>query len=98
MLQACPCFALIPASAAWVALEAFLALPQVDVIEQSAPKRWMDAYVAAFAMAAGVVLVSLDRDFSRFEQQDLKFQHLLADGSGCKVIGTEPWSQLQPRI
>ena len=53
---------------AWVALEAFLALPQVDVIdeppelarhwrqlraiEQGAPKRWMDAYLAAFAMAA----------------------------------------------
>ena len=85
---------------AWVALEAFLALPQVDVIdeppelarhwgqlgaiEQTAPKRWMDAYLAAFAMAAGVLLVSLDRDFSHFEQQGLKFQLLLADGSGGK--------------
>jgi len=85
---------------AWVALEAFLALPQVDLIdeppelarhwrqlcaiEQSAPKRWMDAYLAAFAMAAGVLLVSLDRDFSHFEQQGLKFQLLLADGSGGK--------------
>ena len=69
---------------AWVALEAFLALPQVDVIdeplglarhwrplgaiEQSAPKRWMDAYLVAFAIAAGVLFVSLDRDFSHFEQ------------------------------
>ncbi len=44
----------------------------------------MDAYLAAFAMAAGVLLVSLDRDFSHFEQQGLKFQLLLADGSGCK--------------
>jgi predicted nucleic acid-binding protein len=83
---------------AWVALEAFLALPKVDVIdeppelarhwrqlaaiEQTAPKRWMDAYLAAFAMAAGVLLVSLDRDFSHFEQQGLKFQLLLADGTG----------------
>jgi toxin-antitoxin system PIN domain toxin len=85
---------------AWVALEAFLSLPQVDLIdeppgltrhwrqlgaiEQTAPKRWMDAYLAAFAMAAGVLLVSLDRDFSHFEQQGLKFQLLLADGSGGK--------------
>jgi toxin-antitoxin system PIN domain toxin len=87
---------------AWVALEAFLALPQVDVIdeplelarhwrqlsaiEQSAPKRWMDAYLAAFAMAAGVLLVSLDRDFSHFEPQGLKFQLLVADDSGDKAI------------
>jgi toxin-antitoxin system PIN domain toxin len=86
---------------AWVALEAFLALPQVDVIdeplglarhwrqlgaiEQSAPKRWMDAYLAAFAMAAGVLLVSLDQDFSHFEHQGLKFHLLLADGSGGKA-------------
>lgn len=86
---------------AWVALEAFLALPQVDVIdeplglarhwrqlgaiEQSAPKRWMDAYLAAFAMAAGVLLVSLDQDFSHFEHQGLEFQLLLADGSGGKA-------------
>ena len=99
---------------AWVALEAFLALPQVDVIdepheldrhwrqlggiEQSAPKRWMDAYLAAFAMAAGVLLVSLDRDFSHFEPEGLKVQLLLADGSGDKAACTEPWSQLQPRI
>jgi toxin-antitoxin system PIN domain toxin len=87
---------------AWVALEAFLALPQVDVIdeplglarhwrqlgaiEQSAPKRWMDAYLAAFAMAAGVLFVSLDRDFSHFEPQGLKFQLLVADDSGDKAI------------
>ena len=99
---------------AWVALEAFLALPQGDVIdepheldrhwrqlggiEQSAPKRWMDAYLAAFAMAAGVLLVSLDRDFSHFEPEGLKVQLLLADGSGDKAACTEPWSQLQPRI
>lgn len=83
---------------AWVALEAFLALPQVDVIdeppelaphwrqlgaiEQSAPKRWMDAYLAAFAMAAGVLLVSLDQDFSHFEQQGLIVQLLQADDYG----------------
>jgi toxin-antitoxin system PIN domain toxin len=80
---------------AWVALEAFLALPQVDVIdeppelarhwrqlgaiEQSTPKRWMDAYLAAFAMAAGVLLLSLDRDCSHFEEQGLTVQVLQVD-------------------
>jgi predicted nucleic acid-binding protein len=58
---------------------------QLGAIEQSAPKRWMDAYLAAFAMAAGVLLVSLDQDFSHFEHQGLKFQLLLADGSGGKA-------------
>ena len=90
---------------AWVALEAFLALPQVEALEVMheppelwrhwcqlgtiqlmAPKRWMDAYLAAFAMAAGVFLVSLDRDFSHFEPQGLKFQLLVADDSGDKAI------------
>jgi len=59
---------------AWVALEAFLALPQAKVmheppelwrhwcqlgaISETASKRWMDAYLAAFDLAAGVQLVS----------------------------------------
>lgn len=83
---------------AWVALEAFLALPQVDVIDeppeldrhwrqlggiaQSAPKRWMDAYLAAFAMAAGLLLVSLDQDFRHFQPEGLSVQLLLADDRG----------------
>jgi hypothetical protein len=76
----------------WVALEAFLALPQVEVmheppdlwrhwcqlgaISETASKRWMDAYLAAFAMAAGVQLVGLDRDFNHLEPQGLSFQLL----------------------
>ena len=83
---------------AWVALEACLALPQVEVmleppelwrhwcqlgaIQQKAPKRWMDAYLAAFAMAAGLLLVSLDRDFSHFEPQGLTVQLLRLDEHG----------------
>lgn len=83
---------------AWVALEAFLALPQVDVIdeppeldrhwrqlgaiEQSAPKRWMDAYLAAFSVAAGVLLVSLDQDFRHFEPEGLSVQLLQVDDCG----------------
>ncbi len=30
------------------------------------PRMWPDAYLAAFAMAASLRLVSFDRDFSRF--------------------------------
>jgi toxin-antitoxin system PIN domain toxin len=81
---------------AWAALQAFLALPQVDVIdeppelgrpwcdlgaiEQAAPKRWMDAYLAAFAIAADVSLISFDQDFRQFEREGLAFQLLQADG------------------
>lgn len=80
----------------WAALQTFLALPQVDVIdeppelgrhwcqlgaiEQAAPKRWMDAYLAAFAIAAGLPLISLDQYFRQFERQGLVFQLLQADG------------------
>ena len=86
---------------AWVALEAFLALPQVEALEvmheppelwrhwcqlgtiqQTAPKRWMDAYLAVFAMAAGLLLVSLDRDFSHFQPQGLTVQLLRLDDYG----------------
>jgi len=83
---------------AWAALQTFLALPQVDVIdeplelgrhwcqlgaiEQAAPKRWMDAYLSAFAIAAGLRLISLDQDFRQFEQQGLVLQVLQADGCG----------------
>ena len=83
---------------AWVALEAFLALPQVDVIdeppeldrhwrqlgaiEQAAPKCWMDAYLAAFSVAAGVLLVSLDQDFRHFEPEGLSVQLLQVDDCG----------------
>jgi toxin-antitoxin system PIN domain toxin len=83
---------------AWAALQTFLALPQVDVIEeppelgrtwcqlgaieQAAPKRWMDAYLAAFAITAGLPLISLDQDFRQFEPEGLTLQLLQADGHG----------------
>lgn len=34
------------------------------------PKRWMDAYLAAFARAAGARLVTNDRAFADFEELD----------------------------
>ena len=80
---------------AWAALQAFLALPQVDVIDeppelwrhwcqlgaigQAAPKRWMDAYLAAFAIASAIPLISLDKDFQQFVPEGLRFQLLLTD-------------------
>lgn len=83
---------------AWAALQTFLALPQVDVIdeppelgrawcqlgaiEQAAPKRWMDAYLAAFAITADLVLISLDQDFRQFEPEGLTLQLLQVAGDG----------------
>lgn len=72
---------------ALVALDTFLALPQVCEREEppgvlalwrrlasrdtASPKVWMDAYLAAFAMGGGLHLVSLDHDFKRFEEHGL---------------------------
>lgn len=72
----------------WQTLEALQALPQVAwrdeppgvlahwrnlaALDTSSPKVWMDAYLAAFAMAAGLRLVTLDSDFKNFESQGLK--------------------------
>jgi hypothetical protein len=36
-----------------------------------APKLWMDAYLAAFAIAGGMRIVTLDKDFRNFESQGL---------------------------
>jgi len=33
----------------------------------AAPKVWMDSYLAAFAITGGMRLVTMDRDFGRFE-------------------------------
>jgi toxin-antitoxin system PIN domain toxin len=72
---------------ALVALEALLALPQVCEREDppgvlprwrrlasrdtAAPKVWLDAYLAAFAITGGLRLVSLDHDFKSFAAQGL---------------------------
>ena len=53
---------------------------QLGAIEQAAPKRWMDAYLAAFAIAAGLSLISLDQDFRQFEPEGLTLQLLQAAG------------------
>ncbi len=44
---------------------------QFSNMTSSSPKLWMDAYLAAFAMAGGYQLVTLDRDFKQFPGLDL---------------------------
>ena len=80
--------ALITNEAAWAKSQELLALPQVIWLGETAgleaawkrsaslpsasPKVWMDAYLAAFAITAGMEFVTADRDFSRFEKDGLK--------------------------
>ena len=37
----------------------------------ASPKLWMDAYLAAFAIAGGLRMVTLDKDFRNFESHGL---------------------------
>ena len=39
--------------------------------ETASPKLWMDAYLAAFAMASGYTMVTTDKDFRHHEGLDL---------------------------
>ena len=71
-------------------LQALSALPQVAVVkeapnlmacwmklaclDQAAPKRWMDAYLAAMAITGGWRLLTLDRDFLGFVNDGLDLQ------------------------
>ena len=52
---------------------------RLAAIPTASPKIWMDAYLAAFAIRHAVKLVTLDRDFKRFEKDGLKL-HLLTPG------------------
>ncbi len=72
---------------ALVALDALQALPQCSQRDETpgvfalwrtlasrgtaSPKVWMDAYLAAFALAGGLRLVTLDGDFRNFVPQGL---------------------------
>jgi uncharacterized protein len=75
---------------AWALYQEFMTLPYVTFLTepiaidnqlltltsppQFSPHLWTDAYLAAFAIASGCRIVSLDADFSRFP--DLPFLHL----------------------
>jgi toxin-antitoxin system PIN domain toxin len=80
---------------ALTALEAFQALPQVDLIDEpigieerwwrlaglaeAAPKRWMDAYLAAFAITGSIRLITFDQDFRQFLKAGLNLELLQSD-------------------
>lgn len=44
---------------------------EFSCLPKASPKRWMDAYLAAFAIAAGMRLVTLDKDFQCFTASGL---------------------------
>ncbi len=44
----------------------------------ASPKVWMDAYLAAFAIAGGLKLITLDADFRQFESAGLALELLTA--------------------
>jgi toxin-antitoxin system PIN domain toxin len=44
---------------------------QLALRETASPKLWMDAYLAAFALAGGCRLVTSDRSFRQFDELDL---------------------------
>lgn len=72
---------------AWQAYHAFRRLPEVLLADEPedceiwlerwalgnrpSPRHWTDAYLAAFARAGGLRIVSFDKDFTRFEGLDL---------------------------
>ncbi len=74
-------------ASAWEKWEELAALPQVTWLEEAtglnalwhqlasrataSPNVWMDAYLAAFAIAGGLQLVTLDKDFKSYEAQGL---------------------------
>jgi toxin-antitoxin system PIN domain toxin len=74
------------------ALNEFLALPTVSYRDEpsgvvplwhrlggrrsAAPKVWMDAYLAAFAIAADLTMVTFDRDFKVFVKDGLQLELL----------------------
>jgi toxin-antitoxin system PIN domain toxin len=70
-------------SAAWAKTSDFMRLPEVELLDEplgvedpwerfatagrTSPNLWTDAYLAAFAVQAGLRLVSFDKGFSRFD-------------------------------
>jgi uncharacterized protein len=81
-------------TSAWAALDTLGSLPHVrfsdeppglvphwrvfSALKTSSPKVWMDAYLAAFAVAGGLQLVTLDSDFRSFTAHGLNLTLLKA--------------------
>jgi predicted nucleic acid-binding protein len=55
----------------WLALALSGHSHQLAAHTQPAPKRWMDAYLAAFAIAAGQRLVTFDQGFRSYAGLDV---------------------------
>jgi uncharacterized protein len=51
---------------------------ELAAIPSASPKVWMDAYLAAFAIRAGLPFATLDADFRRFEAAGLDLRLLTA--------------------
>ncbi len=82
-----PDFVPLTNRAAWVALDQLMAdeatgfesephgldfvWRQLADGDAASPKRWMDAYLAAFAITGGLRMVTLDKDFLNFESHGL---------------------------
>ena len=49
---------------------------RLAAVDDASPKVWMDAYLAAFAIAGDCLIVTLDHDFLAFEIQGLKLELL----------------------
>ena len=80
--------------AALAILDGFMASPSVPFLAEprdlfarwrtfadlpsASPKRWMDAYLAAFAVEAGLGFVTADKDFAAFPGLDLTLLSLAA--------------------
>ena len=50
---------------------------RLAVGDTASPKVWMDAYLAAFAISGGLSVVTLDRDFKRYEAHGLGLRLLV---------------------
>jgi hypothetical protein len=86
--------AVITNERAWAKCQELLSLPQVVWLSEppgidaiwktcaclpsASPKVWMDAYLAAFAIVAGLELVCLDKDFRTFERHGLALRMLIS--------------------
>ena len=69
-----PDFVPLTNRAAWAALDQLMAdetWRQLADGDAASPKRWADAYLAAFATTGGLRMVTLDKDFLNFESHGL---------------------------
>lgn len=51
---------------------------KIASLVKAAPKVWMDAYLAAFAISGGLRFVTLDKDFKNFSEHSLELRLLTA--------------------